>query len=262
MGILTPDFSASQAAWPTKAHSHPTAHFVHGLKRATSLGSQNPRLCRSPSLGNRLWPDRGVKCSVGWRPGACWGRGCSACVSGWPVATAPTRLLSPAQPPSAGEPRPLSQPVLSSSVPRLASPASSAGGFPALGTSAADAGGPRPAPAAGSRISTSAWSPPGQPLPHLPHTRASTPGVSFDRPHAPHRVTSKVLAVASQAGRGRVSPHTPIPPWSAPPPPPVPPHSRQCDRASVTTLSSLLSLFSKMFSNSSGPPTLPTGTRS
>lgn len=238
-----PDFSASQAAWPTKVHSHPTAYFIHVLKRATSLGSQNPRvlapgLCRSPPLGNRLWPLGSNTVSTG-APGGLLGAGLQSPCSRWPAhGHSACSRFSSAQSPSAEGPQAsasahllltwcriasnislvgLAQPPGSVSVlaaPRLLGPP--------LQIPARTSSGPWPAPSAGSCISNSAWSPPGQPFPHLPHMWARAPRVSLDRPHPPHRVTTKVPAVASQAGRGHVSLHTPISPWSATPPRPTP----------------------------------------
>lgn len=242
VGASTPGFSASEAAWPTRTHSHPMAYFVHVLKRATSPGGHQsgepepPCPCCAGAWppGTGLWPDSGVKYSVRWPLGGLPGAG--------PWSQCPLSRLCSAQPPGAGGPRSLPQPVPSSSVPRLASPDLLAlalccwlPGFWDLRCRLQlwTCSGPWPAPQAGSRIANSARPSPGQPFPHLPHTWASAPGVSLDRPRPPHRVTSKLPAMASRAGRGCVSRCTPISPWPA-----ARPRSSQGDSASVQATSS------------------------
>lgn len=92
VGASTPGFSASEAAWPTRTHSHPMAYFVHVLKRATSPGSQNPRVLavqepspRGPGCGQTV----GLNTVSAGPSGACRGRGRCA-VPGRPVVTVPT----------------------------------------------------------------------------------------------------------------------------------------------------------------------------
>lgn len=150
VGASTPGFSASEAAWPTRTHSHPMAYFVHVLKRATSPGGHQsgepepPRPCCAGAWppGTGLWPDSGVKYSVRWPLGGLPGAGPLCC--SWParghsahsrfsvllsrrVLEAPGLCLSPSPPPQfPGWPRPASWLWLC------------AAGSPAFGTSAAD----------------------------------------------------------------------------------------------------------------------------
>lgn len=145
VGASTPGFSASEAAWPTRTHSHPMAYFVHVLKRATSLGSQNPRVLavqepspRGPGCGQTV----GSNTVSAGPSGACRGRGRCAVVPGRPVVTVPTlaSLFCSAagcwRPPVSASARPL---LLSSPVGLARPPGSgSAAGSPAFGTSAAD----------------------------------------------------------------------------------------------------------------------------
>lgn len=204
--------------------------------------------------GTGLWPDSGVKYSVRWPLGGLPGPGplcrCSRPARGHSahsrfsvllsrrVLEAPGLCLSPSPPPQfPGWPRPASWLWLC------------AAGSPAFGTSAADSScGHAAARGQPHRLAAASPARPG-----LPHTWASAPGVSLDRPRPPHRVTSKLPAMASRAGRGCVSRCTPISPWPA-----ARPRSSQGDSASVQATSSLLPLISK----SSGRPTLPPGTRS
>lgn len=214
------------------------------VRGATSPGSQNPRVLavqepspRGPGCGQTV----GLN-TVSAGPSGPAGGGAAVLFPAGPWSQCPLSLLCSAQPPGAGGPRSLPQPVPSSSVPRLASP-----GLLALALCCWLPGfwdlrcrlqlwtcsGPWPAPQAGSRIANSARPSPGQPFPHLPHTWASAPGVSLDRPRPPHRVTSKLPAMASRAGRGCVSRCTPISPWPAPRP-----RSSRGDSASVQATSS------------------------
>lgn len=210
---------------------------VRGARTPASL------LCRSLAPGDRAvarqWGQ--IQCPLAPRGPAGVGAAVLLFPAG-PWSQCPLSLLCSAQPPGAGSPRSLPQPVPSSSVPRLASP-----GLLALALCCWLPGfwdlrcrlqlwtcsGPWPAPQAGSRIANSARPSPGQPFPHLPHTWASAPGVSLDRPRPPHRVTSKLPAMASRAGRGCVSRCTLISPRPA-----ARPRSSQGDSASVQATSS------------------------